>query len=502
MMKKFWIVMIALIVMGNTVNFTPVIAATTSTTPTSTTASTWLETTMDHNEPFIQEIERQTQKSRANIDQTDLDKLTVLQVSGASEIPDKIDLLSNLTKLEAISGTISTLPNSVGNLKELKILNVAYNNISTFPTIVYQLPKLEELQLNGGTMEEIPTSIVNMASHLKFLGMQNNRLVKVPDIIFTTPWINSNGQDLDLMVSGNQIVTNIPANYVSQFNNGDNMLEFYDNQFQKQDQLTTTAGYTLDVPVGTDFSQLTIDKTSLELKSGRTLLPQHEFEFYDDGSSPLIKNGVATATGAASIYVKSKFSTQTNKFARTLVTVNIIAKSGGDVTVKYEDTNGKELATPIVLNGKDGSTYTSSEKIFPGYTLVATPTNQNGTFTLNPATVNYVYKANDYKLTSTFKDANGKELLPPVVDTNIYKINDTYQTTEANIPGYALVSVPTNQTGTFGAGDITVEYVYKLIDYKLTSTYKDENGKLYIGISPNESNRNVWLWGCHSRVCV
>ncbi|HAA6296432.1 TPA_asm: hypothetical protein GGB46_14880 [Listeria monocytogenes] len=472
MLKKLWIVMLALLVVANTFSFTAVAA----TTP-ATTSSTWLETTMDHNEPFIQEIERQTKKTRANIDQTDLDKLTVLQVSGASEIPDKIDLLSNLTKLEAISGTISTLPNSVGNLKELKILNVNMNHLSTFPTIVYQLPKLEELQLNGGTMEEIPTSIVNMASHLKVLAMTNNRLVKVPDIIFTTSWTNSTRQDLDLVLGGNQIVTNIPANYASQFSNGNNMLEFYDGQFQKQDQLTTTAGYTLDVPVGTDFSQLTVDKTTLELKSGRTLLPQHEFEFYDDGSSPLIQNGVATATGAASIYVKSKFSTNTNKFARTLVTVNIVAKNGGDVTVKYEDTNGTELATPIVLNGKDGSTYTSSVKNFPGYTLVATPTNQNGTFTLNPATVNYVYKANDYKLTSTFKDANGQELKAPVVDTKDYHIQDNYSTTAATIPGYSLVSTPANQNGTFGAGNVTVNYVYKKDDYTLTSTYKDTNGQ-------------------------
>ncbi|HHS3209703.1 TPA: MucBP domain-containing protein, partial [Listeria monocytogenes] len=203
----------------------------------------------------------------------------------------------------------------------------------------------------------------------------------------------------------------------------------------------------------------------------------HEFEFYDDGSSPRIQNGVAVAAGPASIYIKSKFSTNTNKFARTLVTVNIIAKDGGDVTVKYEDTNGTELATPIVLKGKDGSTYTSSVKNFPGYTLVATPTNQNGTFTLNPATVNYVYKANDYKLTSTFKDANGQELKAPVVDTKDYHIQDNYTTTAATIPGYSLVSTPANQNGTFGAGNVTVNYVYKKDDYTLTSTYKDTNGQ-------------------------
>lgn len=432
---------------------------------------------MNNNEPFIKEIEHETGKTRANITQTDLEAITTLQVRGASDIPTNIDMLTHLTKLEVISGTISTVSNSVGNLKELKILNLTDNNLSTFPTIVFQLPKLEELQVSGGTIEEIPATITNMASHLKFLGILNNHLVKVPDAIFTTNWTNSSTGELDLMAAGNQIVTNIPANYVSQFNNGDNLLEFYDNNYQKQDQLTTTPGYTIDVPVGTDFNQLTPDKTKLALTSGRTLLAQHEFEYYDDGSSSLIHNGVAAAPGQATIFIKSKFSTQSNKFARTQVTVNITALNGGPITVKHEDTKGQELAPPVILNGKDGDPYTTTQKTFPGYTLVATPANQNGTFTLNPATVNYVYSANDYKLTSTFKDTQGQELKAPVVDTKDYHIQDNYTTTAATIPGYSLVSTPANQNGTFGAGNVTVNYVYKKDDYTLTSTYKDTNGQ-------------------------
>lgn len=432
---------------------------------------------MNNNEPFIKEIEHETGKTRANITQTDLEAITTLQVRGASDIPTNIDMLTHLTKLEVISGTISTVSNSVGNLKELKILNLTDNNLSTFPTIVFQLPKLEELQVSEGTIEEIPATITNMASHLKFLGILNNHLVKIPDAIFTTNWTNATGGDLDLMAAGNQIVTNIPANYVSQFNNGDNLLEFYDNNYQKQDQLTTTPGYTIDVPVGTDFNQLTPDKTKLALTSGRTLLAQHEFEYYDDGSSSLIHNGVATAPGQATIFIKSKFSTQSNKFARTQVTVNITALNGGPITVKHEDTKGQELAPPVILNGKDGDPYTTTQKTFPGYTLVATPANQNGTFTMNPATVNYVYSANDYKLTSTFKDAQGQELKAPVVDTKDYHIQDNYTTTAATIPGYSLVSTPANQNGTFGAGNVTVNYVYKKDDYTLTSTYKDTNGQ-------------------------
>lgn len=431
---------------------------------------------MNSNEPFIKEIEKETGKTRANITQTDLEAITALRVTGASDIPTNIDMLTHLTTLEVKNGTLSSVSNSVGNLKELKILVLNDNNLSTFPMIAFQLPKLEELQVSGGTIEEIPATITNMASHLKFLGILNNHLVKVPDAIFTTNWTNATGGDLDLMAAGNQIVTNIPANYISQFNNGDNLLEFYDNNYQKQDQLTTTPGYTIDVPVGTDFNQLTPDKTKLALTSGRTLLAQHEFEYYDDGSSSLIHNGVAAAPGQATIFIKSKFSTQSNKFARTQVTVNITALNGGPITVKHEDTKGQELAPPVILNGKDGDPYTTTQKTFPGYTLVATPANQNGTFTMNPATVNYVYSANDYKLTSTFKDAQGQELKAPVVDTKDYHIQDNYTTTAATIPGYSLVSTPANQNGTFGANNVTVNYVYQTNDYTLTATFKDAQG--------------------------
>ncbi|EAF2159681.1 hypothetical protein CLD37_10865 [Listeria monocytogenes] len=467
MLKKIFIALIALVVIINTVSFTAVSAST----------PTWLEQTMNSNEPFIKEIEKETGKTRANITQTDLEAITALRVTGASDIPTNIDMLTHLTTLEVKNGTLSSVSNSVGNLKELKILVLNDNNLSTFPMIAFQLPKLEELQVSGGTIEEIPATITNMASHLKFLGILNNHLVKVPDAIFTTNWTNATGGDLDLMAAGNQIVTNIPANYISQFNNGNNLLEFYDNNYQKQDQLTTTPGYTIDVPVGTDFNQLTPDKTKLALTSGRTLLAQHEFEYYDDGSSSLIHNGVAAAPGQATIFIKSKFSTQSNKFARTQVTVNITALNGGPITVKHEDTKGQELAPPVILNGKDGDPYTTTQKTFPGYTLVATPANQNGTFTMNPATVNYVYSANDYKLTSTFKDTQGQELKAPVVDTKDYHIQDNYSTTAATIPGYSLVSTPANQNGTFGAGNVTVNYVYKKDDYTLTSTYKDTNGQ-------------------------
>ncbi|WP_180704217.1 MucBP domain-containing protein, partial [Listeria monocytogenes] len=61
-------------------------------------------------------------------------------------------------------------------------------------------------------------------------------------------------------------------------------------------------------------------------------------------------------------------------------------------------------------------------------------------------------------------------------DSQKYHINDTYTTTGATIPGYTLVAAPANQSGTFGAANVTVNYVYKANEYTLTSTFKNVQG--------------------------
>ncbi len=75
------------------------------------------------------------------------------------------------------------------------------------------------------------------------------------------------------------------------------------------------------------------------------------------------------------------------------------------LTSTYKDANGKELKAPVVdsktYHTKDN--YSTSAATIPGYTLVAAPANQTGTFNTSNVTVNYVYKANEYTLTSTFK---------------------------------------------------------------------------------------------------
>lgn len=50
---------------------------------------------------------------------------------------------------------------------------------------------------------------------------------------------------------------------------------------------------------------------------------------------------------------------------------------------------------------------------------MAAPANQTGTFNTSNVTVNYVYKANEYTLTSTFKNVQGTELKPAIVKKDL-----------------------------------------------------------------------------------
>ncbi|MFB8607919.1 MucBP domain-containing protein, partial [Enterococcus casseliflavus] len=62
------------------------------------------------------------------------------------------------------------------------------------------------------------------------------------------------------------------------------------------------------------------------------------------------------------------------------------------VTVKYQDSEGNQLADPTVLSGKVGLPYTSEAKEIPGWYVVETPDNASGTFSDTAQEVVYVYE--------------------------------------------------------------------------------------------------------------
>ncbi|HCW3282000.1 TPA: MucBP domain-containing protein [Listeria monocytogenes] len=473
-MKKFVLIFICFLTLTTIVPW--------NTLETKAASTSWLEQELDGNEAFIIETERVLSKNREDITLADLETIQELDIYGdASSIPDKISDYKNLHTLLALNGTISEIPTSITKLTKLTRINVDNNNFQEFPMILLQMPSLSSIEVNRNKIKEIPSEITTLSPHLGSLDVRYNELITLPDNIFTTEWESK----LSLLTTGNQLVSDIPADWLDNFNQADNMLEFYNNPpndyHQKQDQLTYS-GARLEVPLNTDLKTLTPDKTKLGLKSGRTLFEQHEFMYYDDGTSNnILTNGVATATGNGYITIKSTLSTNSNPFAKVRVPITVTPPvKGGDVTVQYKDTTGAVLADSTTLSGNVGENYTTTAKTIDGYSLTTTPTNANGTFSTNPQTVTYTYTKDPIAqpVTVNYIDTDGKTIAP--TETLSGNIGENYTTTAKTIQGYTLTTTPANAKGTFSTEAQIINYIYEKnpdLAQPITVNYRSSTGQ-------------------------
>lgn len=473
-LKKFVLIFICFLTLTTIVPW--------NTLETKAASTSWLEQELDGNEAFITETERVLSKNREDITLADLETIQELDIYGdASSIPDKISDYKNLNTLLALNGTISEIPTSITKLTKLTRINVDNNNFQEFPMILLQMPSLSSIEVNRNKIKEIPSEITTLSPHLGSLDVRYNELITLPDNIFTTEWESK----LSLLTTGNQLVSDIPADWLDDFNQADNMLEFYNNPpndyHQKQDQLTYT-GARLEVPLNTDLKTLTPDKTKLGLKSGRTLFEQHEFMYYDDGTSNnILTNGVATATGNGYITIKSTLSTNSNPFAKVRVPITVTPPvKGGDVTVQYKDTTGAVLADSTTLSGNVGENYTTTAKTIDGYSLTTTPANANGTFSTNPQTVTYTYTKDPIAqpVTVNYIDTDGKTIAP--TETLSGNIGENYTTTAKTIQGYTLTTTPANANGTFSTEAQIINYIYEKnpdLAQPITVDYRSSTGQ-------------------------
>ena len=143
-------------------------------------------------------------------------------------------------------------------------------------------------------------------------------------------------------------------------------------------------------------------------------------------------------------------------------------KQSGGVTVNYLDNHGNRIETPDNITGTDnvGLPYTTTPKNIPNYTLITVPNNANGTFTVSPITVNYIYKRQDAgNVVIEHVDEDGNVPLdnPEVLDGS-ERLGDNYTSSSKSFDNYDLVSVPSNANGTFASGSQTVTYVYRRRD--------------------------------------
>ena len=143
-------------------------------------------------------------------------------------------------------------------------------------------------------------------------------------------------------------------------------------------------------------------------------------------------------------------------------------KQSGGVTVNYLDNHGNRIETPDNITGTDnvGLPYTTTPKNIPNYTLITVPNNANGTFTVSPITVNYIYKRQDagnVVIEHVDEDGNVPLDTPEVLDGS-ERLGDNYTSSSKSFDNYDLVSVPSNANGTFISTTQTVTYVYRRRD--------------------------------------
>lgn len=170
------------------------------------------------------------------------------------------------------------------------------------------------------------------------------------------------------------------------------------------------------------------------------------------------------------------------------VTVKYVyALKDTNVTANYKDESGKTIADSETINGKVFDDYKTTAKDIYGYELTATPSNATGTMTVDPITVDYIYRLKDAKVTVKWVDDSGTDLAASQTITG--KVFDPYSTEAKTFYGYRLTATPQNATGTMTEDEITVTYIYTKRQAAVTANYIDENNNVLS--DPVSSTGNV-----------
>ncbi|OZS77315.1 hypothetical protein CF394_11970, partial [Tetzosporium hominis] len=202
-------------------------------------------------------------------------------------------------------------------------------------------------------------------------------------------------------------------------------------------------------------------------------------EYVDEDGNPLLDPTVETGevgspyeTTAPEIEGFELIETPSNatgEFTEDPQTVTYVYKpvqmpvETGTVVVNHVDSEGNPLAGTELLSGEVGTGYTTEEKVFEGYVLVAVPNNASGSFTKETQSVTYVYTPEEVTevkgvIVIEYVDENGNPIASPTVSSGL--IGSGYATTPLEIAGYELVEVPFNADGSFSNEPQIIKYVY------------------------------------------
>ena len=105
-----------------------------------------------------------------------------LYEKGLTSLPDTIENLKSLKKLNLSYNKLTSLPDTIKNLNSLKELILSSNQLTSLPESIGNLKSLQTIGLSNNKLTTLPESIGNLKS-LQTLGLSNNWLTTLPDTL-------------------------------------------------------------------------------------------------------------------------------------------------------------------------------------------------------------------------------------------------------------------------------------------------------------------------------
>jgi Leucine-rich repeat (LRR) protein len=121
----------------------------------------------------------------------DLDSIATLVLKGNyTEIPEEIAQLSHLTQLR-LAGKLQRLPDNMFMLKNLEVLDLSDNQLTEVPSKLNCLTNLTTLSIDRNKIKRLSNDLFQM-NHLEELSFQGNPLDSLPDAFFSSKFANNN----------------------------------------------------------------------------------------------------------------------------------------------------------------------------------------------------------------------------------------------------------------------------------------------------------------------
>ncbi|MBC1473280.1 hypothetical protein HB852_01435 [Listeria grandensis] len=415
-----------------------------------------------------------------NLDDTSLDRpVTQEKLNQVTKITENWGMTVNpMQKIEGVQ--------YLHNLKRLSIGDGVWSGFVENLDRLAGLDKLEELSILRSRVQDI-SGIKNL-TNLRYLDLSDNNITDASPIAGLTKleYINLyTGNNIQSLAPFRQL-TNLKTLYlnasVSDFRPLQHLPLIQDasNTWELRSEVQLPDAY-----VGEPVFMQAFDPTGQQATYGSVYLDDNwqGLDAYQNNQVIWTKQG---NVGMVTFTQRPVGATNYSRYISVVFKQRVLPAKATvqPVTVRYVDDQGEVLAPEERLTGVLGEAYTAQAKTIDGYQLTKEPVNRVGTFSTEAQTVTFVYTKEavpvSQAVTVRHLDTNGKVLAPEEVLTGA--LGDTYEAEAQAIVGYRLVTLPTNQTGTFGTEAQTVTFIYAQetapsLAQPVTVQYVDDQGQ-------------------------